>query len=89
MRWLALAGSAALATLVFALPALGEGNSLGPPGGTIYAFDQAYRTVGTPTSLPDVGPTDTLYHFPDCASCAPVSDAAPVIRASTGAGGRW
>jgi hypothetical protein len=63
------------------------GKSLGPPGGTIYAFDQAYQTIGTPTSLPDNGPNDTLYKFPDCADCAAVSDAAPGHPGYNG--GRW
>ena len=63
--------------LVLAGAASAAGNSLGPPGTTIYAFDVAYRTVATPTSLPDRGPTDTIYTFPDCASCASVSEAAP------------
>jgi hypothetical protein len=73
--------------LVVAPPATAEGNSLGPPGGTIYAFDVAYRVVATPTSLPARGPTDTIYVFPDCASCASVSDAAPGHPGYNG--GRW
>jgi hypothetical protein len=75
------------AVLVFAVPAMADGNSLGPPGGTIYAFDAAYRTVSTPTSLPAKGPTDTIYVFPDCASCASVSEAAPGHPGYNG--GRW
>jgi hypothetical protein len=75
------------AVVVFAVPALAGGNSLGPPGGTIYAFDVAYRTVSTPTSLPGNGPTDTIYLFPDCASCASVSEAAPGHPGYNG--GRW
>ena len=54
-RFLLLVLTAAIAAAAFAAPAMAEGNSLGPPGGTIYAFDQAYRTIGTPTSLPDKG----------------------------------
>lgn len=73
--------------LVLAAPALGDGNSLGPPGGTIYAFDVAFRTVATPTSLPAKGPTDTIYVFPDCPSCASVSEAAPGHPGYNG--GRW
>ena len=73
--------------VAFCAPAMAEGNSLGPPGGTIYAFDAAYRTVGTPTSLPGKGPTDTLYMFPDCASCASVSEGAPGQPGYNG--GRW
>lgn len=75
------------AALVLAAPALGDGNSLGPPSGTIYAFDVAFRTVATPTSLPMGGPTDTIYVFPDCPSCASVSEAAPGHPGYNG--GRW
>jgi hypothetical protein len=73
--------------LALAGPAVGEANSLGPPGGTIYSGDAAFRTIGTPTSLPGNGPTDTLYQFPDCPSCASVSDAAPGQPGYNG--GRW
>ena len=75
------------AALVLAAPALGDGKSLGPPAGTIYAFDVAFRTVATPTSLPAKGPTDTIYVFPDCPSCASVSEAAPGHPGYNG--GRW
>lgn len=77
----------AASTVVLAAPALGDGKSLGPPGGTIYAFDVAFRTVATPTSLPAKGPTDTIYVFPDCPSCASVSEAAPGHPGYNG--GRW
>ena len=69
------------------LPAGAMADGLGPPGGTIYAFDQRYRTVATPTSLPDRGQFDTIYVFPDCAACASVSEAAPGSRDYNG--GRW
>ena len=75
------------AALVLAVPALANGKSLGPPGGTIYAFDTAYRTIATPTSLPSKGPTDTIYVFPDCPTCASVSEAAPGTPGYNG--GRW
>jgi hypothetical protein len=81
-----LALSAMAVGLVVAGPSM-AGKSLGPPGGTIYAFDQAYQTIGTPTSLPGSGPTDTLYMFPDCADCAAVSDGAPGHPGYNG--GRW
>ena len=77
----------AVAAAVFAAPAMGQGKSLGPPGGTIYAFDEAYRTVATPTSLPDAGPFDTIYVFPDCSDCQSVSEAAPGHGDYNG--GRW
>jgi hypothetical protein len=79
--------TAGLAAAALAGPALAEGNSLGPPGTTIYAFDQAFRTVATPTSLPNGGPNDTIYVFPDCATCASVSEAAPGTPGYNG--GRW
>ncbi|MBD0348114.1 MAG: hypothetical protein ICV59_03095 [Thermoleophilia bacterium] len=85
-RLLALAAVPA-AALMLAAPAIADGNSLGPPGGTIYAFDVAYRTVATPTSLPPKGPTDTIYVFPDCLACASVSEAAPGHPGYNG--GRW
>lgn len=88
MKWFALVASVAVAALALALPALAAGGkSLGPPGGPIYAFDQAYNTIGVGNTLPNHGPSDTLYHFPDCDTCAPVSDAAPGHPGYNG--GRW
>ena len=78
---------AAVAVAVLATSVAAAGNSLGPPSDKIYAFDQAYRTVATPTSLPDTGPTDTIYVFPDCAACESVSEAAPGHPGYNG--GRW
>jgi hypothetical protein len=72
---------------VMSWTATATGQGLGPPGGTIYAFDQGFRTIGTPTELPDRGAFDTLYQFPDCPSCAAVSDAAPGSGGYNG--GRW
>jgi len=77
----------AAAALALAAPGVTANEGLGPPGGTIYAFDEAYRTIGTPTSLPGNGPTDTIYVFPGCATCAAVSDAAPGHPGYNG--GRW
>jgi hypothetical protein len=79
------AALAAVVCLSFTASAMADG--LGPPSGTIYAFDTAYRTVATPTSLPDRGSFDTIYVFPDCPSCASVSDAAPGRGDYNG--GRW
>ena len=59
-RFVLLALVSAIAAVVFAASPMAAGKSLGPPGGTIYAFDEAFHTVGTPTSLPNRGPTDTL-----------------------------
>ncbi|MBA2569227.1 MAG: hypothetical protein H0V11_07765 [Actinobacteria bacterium] len=86
-RLLLLSLVSAVAAAVLAAPAMTAGNSLGPPGGTIYAFDQAYRTIATPTSLPNRGAFDTIYVFPNCASCASVSEAAPGHPGYNG--GRW
>lgn len=86
-RFLLLSLAALVAAAVVATPATTAGRSLGPPSGTIYAFDQAYHTIATPTSLPNRGPFDTIYVFPDCASCASVSEAAPGHPGYNG--GRW
>jgi len=86
-RFVLLSLASAVAAAVLAAPATTAGNSIGPPGSTIYAFDQAYRTVSTPTSLPNRGPFDTIYVFPDCGSCASVSEAAPGHPGYNG--GRW
>jgi hypothetical protein len=86
-RFLLLSLASVVAAAVLAAPAAPVGNSLGPPGDTIYAFDQAYRTIATPTSLPNRGPFDTIYVFPDCPSCASVSEAAPGHPGYNG--GRW
>jgi opacity protein-like surface antigen len=85
MNRLLLGAASAVAAAAFAAPALADG--VGPPGGTFYAFDRAFQSVITPTSIPGQGPFDTLYMFPDCASCAPVSDAAPGHPGYNG--GRW
>jgi hypothetical protein len=85
MRISLVALLAAVAVLGWTATATADG--LGPPSGTIYAFDQAYRTVATPTALPDRGAFDTIYVFPDCASCASVSEAAPGRGGYNG--GRW
>jgi hypothetical protein len=82
-----LALATALAAVALAGPASAAGKSIGPPSGTIYAFDEAYTTIATPTSMPDRGPTDTIYVFPDCVTCASVSEAAPGYPGYNG--GRW
>jgi hypothetical protein len=84
-RLLLLGAATAIAAAALAGSAMADG--VGPPGGTFYAFDRAFQSVITPTSIPDKGPFDTLYMFPDCPSCAPVSDAAPGHPGYNG--GRW
>jgi hypothetical protein len=86
-RLLLLGALTAVVAAAQAGSAMADGNSLGPPGSTIYAFDQAFKTIATPTSLPNRGSTDTLYTFPDCATCASVSEAAPGQPGYNG--GRW
>lgn len=86
-RLLVLVTLTAVAAAALAGSAIADGGSLGPPGSTIYAFDQAFKTIATPTSLPNRGPTDTIYVFPDCADCASVSEAAPGHPGYNG--GRW
>jgi hypothetical protein len=73
----------AMAGLAMAPATFAEG--LGPPGGTIYAHDVAYRTIGTPADLPDHGKFDTIYALGG--DLANVSDAAPGDRDWNG--GRW
>lgn len=66
-----------------ALPALAQG--LGPPGGTIYAHDVAYRTVATPNDLPNQGPFNPIYVLGH--GLGSVTDAAP--GDPNYHGGRW
>jgi hypothetical protein len=64
--------------------AQGQG-ALGPPAGMIYADDQLFETIGTPTELPDVGQFNTIYDLGS--GLANVSSAAPGDR--DWRGGRW
>jgi hypothetical protein len=57
----------------------------GPPGGMIYANDELFRTVGTPTDLPNHGPFDAIYVLGD--GLAAVSESAPDDQDYNG--GRW
>jgi len=57
----------------------------GPPGGKIYAHNQSYRTIGTPTNLPEHGSFNTIYVLGG--DLANVSEAAPGDR--DWRGGRW
>jgi hypothetical protein len=65
--------------------AFAEGKKLGPPGGTIYAHDRMFKTIGTPATLPDHGKFDTIYVLGD--GLANVADAAPGDKEFNG--GRW
>ncbi len=74
---------AVVALAIPAVPAIADG--LGPPGGTIYAHDVAYRTVGTPNDLPDQGPFNPIWVLGN--GLGSVTDAAP--GDANYHGGRW
>ncbi len=84
-KWGALFALLTVVGVALAPAAFAQGKHLGPPGGTIYAHDVAYRTVGTPADLPDHGKFDTIYVLGG--SLANVSDAAPGDMDFNG--GRW
>jgi hypothetical protein len=65
----------------------GPGSPVGPPGGVFWADGVQYESAVTPAHVPDKGPFDAFYVFPDCSTCAPVSDAAPGVGRYNG--GRW
>jgi hypothetical protein len=73
--------------LLFVIPLLPASTlgQVGPPAGMIYANDILFRTVGTPTSLPDHGKFDTLYALGG--DLAAVSESAPGDPDYNG--GRW
>jgi hypothetical protein len=75
----------AIGSLASAQPPQSQGRHLGPPGGTIYAHNEAYRTVGTPAELPNAGKFDTIYVLGG--DLANVADAAPGDMDFNG--GRW
>jgi hypothetical protein len=66
-----------------------NGAGLGPPHPAFYVDGELYRTVGTPTSLPDKGPFDGLYGFSDeiLQGQTPVAESAPGDQDYNG--GRW
>jgi hypothetical protein len=72
----------AIFCLTSAAPVLAQ---VGPPGSMIYAHDETYRTVATPTDLPPHGKFDTIYVLGDM--LAPVSESAPGDWDYNG--GRW
>ncbi|MGD9548671.1 MAG: hypothetical protein AB7V45_14180 [Candidatus Krumholzibacteriia bacterium] len=76
---------AALYLSCLILAAAGATAQVGPPGGMIYAHDMVYRTVATPTELPDQGPFDTIYVLGD--GLVNVSETAPGDQDFNG--GRW
>jgi hypothetical protein len=61
---------------------------VGPPAlNAIWADDMLYATVGTPTELPDRGPTDGLYVIEGLEGQRAVSEAKPGDQDYNG--GRW
>ncbi len=65
----------------------GPGSPVGPPTGSFWANDVEYVSAITPAHVPNRGPFDAFYVFPDCPTCDPVSDAAPGYGRYNG--GRW
>jgi hypothetical protein len=76
--------AAALAVMILSMASIVFAQA-GPPGGMIYANDELFRTVGTPTDLPEHGPFDAIYVLGD--GLAAVSESAPGDRDYNG--GRW
>jgi hypothetical protein len=58
---------------------------LGPPGGKIYASDRLFKTVATPTDLPDQGKFEPIYALGN--GLVNVAEAAPGEPGFVG--GRW
>ena len=59
----------------------------GPPSGNFWADGTAYRTVVTPSKLPNKGPKDGLYVFEGLNGQNPVSESKPGDADYNG--GRW
>ncbi len=78
----AFAFALALTAVGLVAPAVAQ---IGPPGGMIYAHDMAYKTVATPTNLPNHGKFDAIYVLGE--GLAPVSEVAPGDHGYNG--GRW
>jgi hypothetical protein len=73
------------ALALFGFATTGAWAGAGPPAGMIYAHDVLYRTVGTPTNLPNHGKFDTIYLLGN--GLASVSEVAPGDKDFNG--GRW
>lgn len=78
--------SAIVCLLATAAFAQGKG-PVGPPGGNIWADGTAYRTIGTPTNLPNNGPKDGLFVFQGLDGQSAVSESKPGDADYNG--GRW
>ncbi len=75
----------ALGALLLTAVALPAAAQLGPPAGMIYASNQLFRTVSTPTDLPDQGDFNAIYTF--SGGLASVAEFAPGEQGYRG--GRW
>jgi hypothetical protein len=60
---------------------------LGPPHVGFWVDDELYRTIGTPTMLPDQGPNDGIFVFIGLSGQTPVGEAKPGDQDYNG--GRW
>ena len=76
-----------LLTLSFVIAFVGISNAGGPPAGNFWADGTAYRTVVTPSKLPNKGPKDGLYVFDGLNGQSPVSESKPGDADYNG--GRW
>jgi hypothetical protein len=80
-----VAWSLGCALVLLSLCTLPASSKVGPPAGMIYANDVLFKTVGTPTELPDRGQFDALYQLGD--GFAAVAEAGPGDRGFNG--GCW
>ena len=78
-----LIGAIGLSTVAFGLSATAGG----PPGGAFWVDGMVFKTVVTPTNLPNKGPKDGLYVFEGLGGQNPVAEAKPGDKDYNG--GRW
>ena len=89
MRRLLLLGVlTAIATGVFSAPAMADGNSLGPPGGTIYAFDEAFLVIADANVASGHQADGPLYNFRTARVAYQSPRRRPATPATTAAAGR-
>ncbi len=74
-----------VAVVLFTAMPLAAG--LGPPAGNIWADGTLYRTIGTPTELPNKGLKDGMYVIEGLSGQHPVSESKPGDQDYNG--GRW
>ena len=77
-----------IAALAFIAATAGTADAqVGPPHDGFWVDGQVYRTVATPTALPDRGPKDGIYVFANLSGQIPVAEAKPGDTDYNG--GRW